>query len=45
MANILDMADPDHHDCTLCRACEHINAVAHNVMNEARDEAKKGHVH
>jgi hypothetical protein len=45
MANILDMADRDHPDCPLCRACEHICATAHNARDKVRDEAMASGVH
>jgi hypothetical protein len=45
MANILDLDDPAHPDCPLCRSCEHIAATVHNARDEARDKARGRGVH
>jgi hypothetical protein len=35
MSNILHLDDPEHPDCPLCRACGHVDALAHGVRDDA----------
>jgi hypothetical protein len=44
MAYMIDENDPSHPECPLCRARDHIGALAHGARDEARDEVKE-HVH